>query len=80
MKKINERRFSWLVDSRTKYLVVRIDTRTDHAILMDRDNKIIAQDKADLDDFFGKLNHKADSNSWSSRKAQKEFYGKKEEE
>lgn len=76
MRKIAERRFSWLVNSQTKYLQVRIDTRTDDAVLLDRDGKLLASTKEELDDLFGKLNHKADSNKFSSRERQKSFYGR----
>lgn len=65
VEKIKTRKFNWLLESRTKYLVIRIDTRDDYATLSDRDGKLIASTEEELDKFFDKLNKKAENNMFS---------------
>lgn len=69
LDKIKNRRFNWLASTQLKYLDIRIDTRDDHAILLDRHGKVVATTVEQLDTLFDELNAKADRNSIFEREA-----------
>lgn len=59
--RIKNRKWFWSgCASHLKYINVRIDTRDDHAIVLDRDGKIVARDQEEFDQLFDELDAQAE--------------------
>lgn len=74
IKHLENRKFNWLADGRTKYLQIRIDTRDDHAVLLDRDGNVLAKSEKELDALFETLNAKGEKNACFSKLSSDDFY------